>query len=163
MAMITLLRRACMLVCAVALAGCTTTRSVRAYPGVDRPDAELAVVRCDYRFGSTMMSIEWVDGMRVRPWSWWHRPAVTEARITPGRHVVQVSFVRGGTHSTRNLPLPLQAEAGHTYEVFMAIRPESDWVELRNAFFGGPGAWTAWIVDADSGATVSGRNPDAPK
>lgn len=155
------LRAAWLLAGGVALVACAETRSIRAYSGPELADADVARLRCEYRVTDTMMSFEWVDDVRVRPWSWWYRPAVTDVRVTPGRHVVQVSFVQGSARSTQNVPLALQAEAGHTYEVHMAIRPESDLVNLRNAFLGGEGRWAAWIVDADDGAIVSGHNPYA--
>lgn len=108
------------------------------------------------------LSIERIDGLQVREFSWWHMPSITEAELPAGLHTVEVSFdIDTGTRSTSNVALRFDAQPNRTYQIHAAQIPQGFWSEFGKAMIGGEGTWTAWLVDTSSGEIVAGHKlPD---
>lgn len=95
----------------------------------------------------TDVTISKVDGKR-RPWGFYR-----QYELLPGRHVLGLQLIKFGSMANSDrLDIEFTAERGATY-LLMA--------EVKEA--GMSGTWTAWIVDRQSGLTVSMPVPQPGK
>jgi len=134
---------------------------VRAYPGPDRPSAELALIKgADHGTVAQegLIFIAVVDGVRVDHgrWVWDRLGGVT---VEPGVHVIEVAMKRGAGNSASLLPLRFEVQAGGEYEIHGAELVETFGGELKKGFTG-RGRWQAWAIDVRTGAVIAGVKPE---
>jgi len=142
--------------------GCAPTRMLRGYSGPARPPETVALVELHWAVFGWKLSLEKLDGVQVREFSWWHTPSITEVELIPGWHTLEVSFVFDTSKkSTTNAVVRFDAQAGQTYRLLAAEVPEGFWAEASRAVFGGQGRWTAWVVDTTTGQVVGGQQTPA--
>jgi hypothetical protein len=142
---------------------CTPTRRITVPPTQTAGGQGVAIVKTDWETLGMKLSIERIDGVQVREFSWWQMPSITEAKLPAGPHTVEVSFdVDTWTRSTSNAVVRFEAQPNRAYQIHAAQIPEGFWSEVGKAVIGGRGSWTAWVVDTSSGQVVGGRKlPDA--
>ena len=82
-------------------------------------------------------------------------PSFREAGVAmlPGKHAIGISFDNGGYRSTTVPVFVLDAGAGHVYEVGGELVAEGLMGELARPITGGH--WRYWVVEPESGATVT--------
>ncbi|MGD9724314.1 MAG: hypothetical protein AB7U76_24005 [Pirellulales bacterium] len=138
---------------AVVLAACGARR-IRAYSDPSLPSEKVAVLRTQaVPLLGKYLTVESLDGVLIKE----GRPiyGYQEIDITPGPHVVEVSYIEGSILSTSSALVTFDAREGVRYEVQgMAYFPD-----LASAFLG-KGQWVAWIVDLRTGEVVGGVKPE---
>jgi hypothetical protein len=76
-----------------------------------------------------------------------------EIEVLPGLHTFEVSYVGGNSHSTSNVVVPLEAQAGRRYQIRAEPIREGFWKDIIPR----EGSWVAWVEDAETHAVVSGQ------
>ena len=125
-------------VLATALCACAT---MQAYEGPKRPQGHIALIKSNHLQGfMASTGVKEIDGKSLSS-------DEDRAEVLPGVHNVRIEIIEGLGTSYINfeyLTLPIDAKAGHVYQV--------------NGEING-GVPYAWIIDMGDGQIVSGQKP----
>jgi hypothetical protein len=136
-------------VIAAANSGCGVHR-ISAHDAVGSAAEQAAVVYAENSvWVRNIVFIQRVDGAPVERRAFRSQ----EVEVLPGLHTFEVSYVGGDSHSTSNVVVSLQVEAGRRYQIKAEPIRESFW----KGIIPGEGTWTAWVEDAATGAVVAGQ------
>ena len=132
------------LVAGSVLSGCGT---MQAYPGDRRPRDQVALIKSGFHFGEQGELLS-VDGQELAS-------NENKAEVLPGPHTItarlRVPHGSNVTYFSSAITLNLNAEAGHTYELF-GEASGGGWLKAPTKF-------TIWIRDKESKAVVAGVKP----
>lgn len=108
---------------AAVLSGCASQipfrEALQSYEGPPRARAEVAVVYCNLKGedGALMQVIETVDGRRIML----THAAPVEIYVLPGHHEFDMHTGQMTTIKTADGTVKIDAEAGHTYAIFIRL------------------------------------------
>ena len=126
------------------VSGCGT---MQVYPGDPLPPDQVALIKPGYRTGVGAQLLS-VDGHELGSYE-------DKAEVLPGSHSITARLripYGGGALITTPLSLNLNAQAGHTYELFGAA-----W---GGGWFEPPTDFTLWIEDKETETVEAGLKPE---
>lgn len=133
------------LLAGLAVSGCGT---MQVYPGEKRSPDQVALIKSGFHFGEQAELLS-VDGQELGS-------NENKAEVLPGPHTItaRLSVPQGSnvTYYSSAITLSLNAEAGHTYELFGEAS--------GGGWFKAPTKFTIWIQDKDSKTVVAGPDPN---
>ena len=125
--------------------GCGT---MQAYPGERLAADQSALIKSGFHLGERAERLS-VDGQELES-------GENKAEVLPGSHTITARLIvphrSNVTYYSSAITLNLNAEAGHTYELFGEAS--------GGGWFKPPTKFTIWIQDKDSKTVVAGSNPN---
>lgn len=149
---------------ALGLTGCATTGAhVVMYDGPQRSTNEVALLKVQQSVLSISAHVESVDDAPISKGKKHLNSNTKEIEFLPGTHKLEFSYSdSNGGQSIINQVLTFTCKSGGVYELHVAPFHRSFGKVLTTSAFGGTGAWTGWILDAQSNDVIAGYRPEEP-
>jgi hypothetical protein len=136
----------------LALTGCASYHA-QTYEGPPRGTNEVALLKAQFEFLGEKAQIKSVDETQHVGNDWKGYPH--EIELLPGEHTIEVGYHGGTAQSTSAIKLKFTCQAGHVYELHVAVVNEG-FAHTVGLALGGSGHYTAWIIDSNTKEVLAG-------